>query len=95
MYTRTYPARAANALVESARRGGLRVRVRRLLPGVLVDGVAFADAGWEAITLSRGTLSTLRRIHTARDDLRAMRGDGIPEAALVMAAAARMLMEER
>lgn len=94
MYTRAYPARVAAALLQSASRNGQRMRVRRLLPGVLVDGVAFADAGWQAVTLSRGTLATLRRIHTVRDDVGAMRGDGIPEAALVMAAAARMLTED-
>jgi hypothetical protein len=61
------------------------VHVRRLLPGVLTDGVALAGAGWEVVTLSRGTWGTLRRIHTRRDDLAHLAGHGIPDAAEVLA----------
>src|SRR5205085_1356209 len=50
--------------VQEAFRKLARVRVIPLLPGVLVDSLAFSNAGWEAVTLSRGTLGTLRRIHT-------------------------------
>lgn len=59
--------------------------VRRLIPGVLTDSVALAAAGWETLTLSRGRLRTLRRIHTSRDTLANMRGTGIPGAARVLA----------
>jgi hypothetical protein len=61
------------------------VRVLRLIPGILTDHVALADAGWETLTLSRGTLRTLRRIHTSRDSLEFMRGTGIASAARVLA----------
>ena len=60
---------------------GPEVRVRRILPGVLLDAVAMTDAGWEACTVSKGTLRSLARIHTRRDTLAGMAGTGIPEVA--------------
>jgi hypothetical protein len=72
-----------------------RIRVIPLVPGVLADSLAFSDAGWEAVTLSRGTLRTLRRIHTRRDDLEHLQGSGISGAALALARAAVTLTERR
>lgn len=83
--------RALAAVVRAAEQVGVGVRRHRVLPGVLVDGVALADAGWEVITISRGTVNTLRRIHTPGDSLAAMTGAGIPDAARLMAATAREL----
>lgn len=68
---------------------GMRVRVRPTVPGVLTDGVALADAGWSAVTLSRGTLGTLARVHRRADNLDALRGEGVEEMARLLAAAAR------
>lgn len=68
---------------------GIRVRVRPTIPGVLTDGVALADAGWSAVTLSRGTLATLARVHRRADNVDALRGDGVEEMARLLAAAAR------
>ena len=65
--------------------GGEALRVIRLIPGILTDSVALADAGWETLTLSRGNLRTLQRIHTSRDSLDAMRGTGIALAAHILA----------
>jgi hypothetical protein len=59
-------------------------RVRRPPPGVLTDSNAFARAGWTTVTLARGTIRTLHRIHTKRDSLVYLRGTGIPEAARVL-----------
>jgi hypothetical protein len=42
-------------------------REMRTLPGVLVDSVALQKWGWDAITVCRGGLDTLRRIHTVKD----------------------------
>jgi hypothetical protein len=58
---------------------------------VLVDGVAFADAGWEVLTLSRGTVRTLARIHTPRDSLAMLGGAGVGDAASLLARVAREL----
>jgi peptidase M28-like protein len=70
------------------------IRVIPLLPGVLADSLAFSDAGWDAVTLTRGALRTLGRIHTSRDNLENLRGEGIAEAARVLASAAVTLTEQ-
>jgi len=68
---------------------------RRLVPGILVDAVALADAGWDAATLSRGNLATLALVHTAADARARLTGEGVADGALVLAAAARRLMGDR
>ena len=91
MYTRAKPARLTEALDAAALEAGEPLRTLRLIPGILTDSVALADAGWESVTLSRGTIRTLQRIHTARDTLAGMRGKGIAGAARVLALAATEL----
>ena len=91
MWSGRMPRRLLDSFALAARRAGVSARQHRVLPGVLVDGVALADAGWEVITMSRGTVATLRRIHTPGDSLEAMSGAGIPDAARVMASMAREL----
>jgi hypothetical protein len=71
------------------------LRVIPLVPGVLADSLAFSDAGWEAVTLSRGTLRTLQRIHTRRDNLEHLRGSGISGAVLALGRAVLTLTERR
>ena len=68
-----------------------RARVMRPLPGVLTESNAFHRHGWQTVTLSRGTIRTLNRIHTKRDSLANLRGTGIPEAARVLARLAEEL----
>ena len=91
MYTRAKPTRVTERLEAAAIGFGEELRTLRLLPGILTDGVALADAGWQAVTLSRGTLRTLKRIHTASDTLDDMRGTGIAGAAKVLARTATEL----
>ena len=97
MYTGAPPATLLQALAaagEALRDSGeepVTVRGRRLIPGILTDGVALADAGWQVITLSRGTAATLRRIHTRRDDLAHMDGRSLETAAALLAGAAARL----
>jgi hypothetical protein len=67
------------------------VRVRRMPLGLLTDSVALADRGWHAVTLSRGTLASLRRVHTPADSLDNLRGAGVDEAATLLARAAEAL----
>jgi Peptidase family M28 len=85
MFTRRPPERVISALRAASAASGEELRVARLLPGILTDSVALADAGWETLTLSRGSLRTLLRIHTPRDNLDSMRGVGIGGAARVLA----------
>ena len=88
------PEAATVALGAAARVVGAPLTVRRLVPGILVDAVALADAGWTAITLSRGTWRTLARIHTPHDTVDRLEGRGVAEAATVLARAAQSLLSE-
>lgn len=85
MYTGGRPHELLAAVERASRRIGLNVTPRRLLPGVLVDGVALADAGWQVITVSHGSLRTLGRVHTTRDSRALLRGDAITSAAALIA----------
>ena len=67
------------------------VHVRRMPLGLLTDSVALADRGWRAITVSRGSFASLRRVHTPDDSLETLRGTGIHETATVLARAAEAL----
>lgn len=75
----------------SERRSTGPVRIRRSMPGVLFDSVAFADAGWPAATISRGTLGSLARVHTGTDTLLRMRGTSVEDAARMIAELAGVL----
>lgn len=94
MWTRPRAERLERTLREASG-GESALRVIPLVPGVLVDALAFSDAGWESVTLSRGSLATLRRIHTRRDDLERLTGSGLTTAALALARAAWTLTEQR
>ena len=71
---------------------GADVRIRRIPPGLLVDAVALAAAGWSAVTVSKGTWGTLARVHTRRDTLGRLRGDGLENAAALLMTLARRLV---
>ena len=94
MWTRPRASRLEHAVSTAALAVGESLRVIPLVPGVLVDGLAFSDAGWQSITLSRGSLATLRRIHTGRDDLDHLQGHGVERAAQTLARAALALTEQ-
>ena len=93
MWTRPRAHRLEDAFRAAAASGTRQmVRFTQLIPGVLVDAVAFSDAGWDAVTLSRGSLATLRRIHTRADDLEHLSGRGIADATLLLGGAVNKLM---
>ncbi|HVS61115.1 MAG TPA: M28 family peptidase [Gemmatimonadaceae bacterium] len=91
MYTGPRPGRIAGAAETIAGRQGLKLTVGRLIPGILADSIAFADRGIESVTVSRGTLSTLARIHTRRDNSNAFTGSGVAEASVLLAALTKEL----
>lgn len=91
MRTRVGSSRLAGVFDRAASAAGIPHRDVALLPGVLVDAVALADAGWESVTISHGELRSLARIHTARDTSDRVSGDGIVRAATVMSAMTREL----
>jgi len=79
---------AGRHLLQSLRGAGVLrfdARIRRGLPGVLMDSTAFADEGWTACTVSQGTRYSLARVHTAHDTLDRMSGVGVERAAGVIA----------
>lgn len=82
MYSGAAPRRLVQSIIAQASRPP---RVRRIPLGMLTDSVALADRGWTAVTVSRGSLATLRRIHTPADSLDRLRGDGIDEVATLLA----------
>ena len=91
MHTGSRPKRIAAAAETIASAMGVRLPMGRLIPGILADSVAFADVGIEAVTLSRGTLSTLARIHTRRDTSNTLTGVGVAEASALLTALAKEL----
>jgi Zn-dependent M28 family amino/carboxypeptidase len=90
MYTGSPPETLMSALSQAVTATGETHRTLRLIPGILTDSVALERAGWRTVTLSRGTIRTLGRIHTSRDSLATMDGRGIDGAARVLA---RTVME--
>ncbi len=87
-----YHGRAARVRVgvaRAARALAMRVREQPTIPGLLTDGVALAEAGWSAVTLSRGGLGTLWRIHRSADVAARLNGIGMHEVARLVASAAR------
>jgi hypothetical protein len=91
MHTSSRPKRIAAAAETIAGGMGVRLPMSRLIPGILADSVAFADLGIEAVTLSRGTLSTLARVHTGRDTSNTLTGVGAAEASALLSALAKEL----
>ena len=80
-----YSGAAPTALIQTLEALAPRPpRVRRLPLGLLTDSVAFADRGWAAVTVSRGSLATLRRVHSSADSLANLRGDGIDDVAALL-----------
>jgi hypothetical protein len=89
MWSGRAPVALLASVVEAGAAAKVEVRPRRLIPGILVDAVAFADAGWQAVTLSRGSLRTLARIHRPGDAAPPLRGAGVSVVARVLAACAQ------
>jgi hypothetical protein len=82
-------ARVRVGLARAARAIGMTVGERGTIPGLLTDGVALAQSDWSAVTVSRGGLGTLWRIHRAADVAMRMRGVGMHEVARLVASAVR------
>jgi len=91
MHTGPKPRRLSTAAETIATRLGLKLTVGRLIPGMLADSVAFADRGIDSVTVSRGTISTLARIHTRRDNSTTLAGTGVAAAAALLSALAEEL----
>ncbi len=91
MYTGAVPRRIKAAAEAAPSSIQPKPAMGRMIPGILADSMAFADRGIESVTVSRGTLSTLARIHTRRDNSIVFRGSGAAEASVLLAALTREL----
>lgn len=91
MHAGRRPQGAIEAAERASRSTGIAYRARRLGLGILTDSVAFADAGIASLSFSRGSMRSLARVHSPRDNLDNLRGSGIAEAATFVAATAREL----
>lgn len=91
MYNGAAPERMLAAAETVAAELGLAVAPGRMIPGILADSMAFADRGIEAVTISRGNLSTLARIHTRRDTSIGLTGSGVVAGAALLSALAKEL----
>ena len=91
MYSGVKPARIARAAETIALGPGLKLAIGRLIPGILADSMAFADRGIESVTISRGNLSTLARIHTRRDNSHALGGSGVADGGALLSSLAKEL----
>jgi hypothetical protein len=88
MYTGTIPT----ALIETLRGVATdALRVSRMPLGMLTDSVALGDRGWSSVTVSRGSVATLRRIHTPADSLASLTGTGLDSTATLLARAVEAL----
>ena len=85
-WTGSRPTALIDLLTARAAEAGIPARAGRLLPGALLDGVALAEAGWQVLTVSRGTIGTVARIHTPGDSLDRLTGDGVAVTASIIAA---------
>jgi acetylornithine deacetylase/succinyl-diaminopimelate desuccinylase-like protein len=92
MYSGRRPLKIAARVKALSDSGGGAVAVTRMIPGILADSMALADRGIEAITLSRGTIATLARIHTRRDNSTALTGSGAGAASSLLADLTRELI---
>jgi len=83
---------AVASILTAAERQGFDVPVTSILPGILTDGIAFSDAGWDCLTLSHGNIATLARVHTSRDTRERLDGTGIAKAARLITATVEELI---
>lgn len=92
MYSISKPVRVSVAAERQAKRLDMKLKIGRLIPGIMADSMAFDDpARWSAITLSRGTLGTLARIHTRRDTSSVLTGNGAAQASVLLSALTKEL----
>ena len=91
MYNGPAPRRIIATVKDASSDLTVSCRVRRMPLGLLTDSTAFHDGGWEAVTVSHGSLATLRRVHTPDDSLAKLSGTSIDTVAAILARAGEAL----
>ena len=84
MYTNR-PHKMGMAAEKAAKKLGLPLRMGKVIPGIITDSMAFEAAGLPSVTLSRGTVQTLARLHTSGDSPDRLTGSGAAVAAAMLA----------
>jgi hypothetical protein len=79
------PHALGKAAENAAKKLGLGLRMGMMIPGIITDSLAFETAGLRSVTLSRGTLRTLARLHTRGDSSDRVNGSGAASAARMLA----------
>lgn len=81
----------AQAFAESAAASGVDLRRSAGLPGLWLDHIPFARKGHQAVTIMRGTLASLARVHRPSDRVDRLDGTGAADTvALVRRALGRL-----
>ncbi|HEX6308255.1 MAG TPA: M28 family peptidase [Longimicrobiales bacterium] len=84
----------AAALLQEAESLGERADRRDLPFGIPVDHIPIVNAGTPALTVMRGTMQSLRRVHRPDDDLDHLRGDGVRKTVDLVCGALHRLREQ-
>jgi hypothetical protein len=95
MFSGKRPTPLLDAVARASHSTAIARHSRRLALGILTDSVAFTDGGLASVTFSRGSLRSLARVHSRRDDLAHLRGSGIRDTAALIAATVRELRHDR
>jgi hypothetical protein len=91
MFPRKRVSRLRVAIAQASSVSGVPHRARGIPMGLLTDSVAFVQHGSASVTFSRGSWSSLARVHSVRDNLSRLSGRGVPAVARLMAETARQL----
>ena len=81
----------AAAMLRAADELGFEARRRDVPFGIMLDHIPLVQGGTPAITVLRGGLHSLRRVHRPDDDLDHLRGDGIAPTIRLVARALELL----
>lgn len=80
------PNSMCRAAEMAAKKLGLPLRIGKVIPGIITDSLAFESGGLPSVTISRGTLQTLARLHTQGDNPDRLSGAGAATATRLLAA---------
>jgi hypothetical protein len=81
----------ASALLRAADELGLEARRRDVPFGILLDHIPLVKGGTPAVSMLRGGLRSLARVHRPQDDLDHLRGDGIEPSIRLVSRALELL----
>jgi Zn-dependent M28 family amino/carboxypeptidase len=81
----------AAALLSAAAALDVPIQRRSVPFGIMLDHIPIVESGMPALTVMRGSLASLRRVHRPIDDLSRLSGDGITRAVDLTCAALHLL----